>query len=84
METDLVNNFEPVADLVEGLTQSNTIVRRVHERESQEGMFKCPLSRRSFFYPVSGDSEVAIRVGCLPCIAGEVDLPANHLTLNKT
>ena len=29
------------------------------------------------------DSEVPVCVGCLPCIAGEADLPTDDLALNE-
>ena len=61
----------------------NTIVCCIHECEPEESMLEFPLSWCSFFNPMSSDSEVPIRVGCLPRITGEADLPTDHLALNK-
>jgi hypothetical protein len=81
--THLMNNSETVANLVQHLTQSNTIVRRIHECEPKESVLKFPLPWCLFFNPMSSDSEVSIRVGHLPCVAGEADLPTDHLALNE-
>lgn len=81
--TYFVNNLETIAYLVQRLTQTNAIVCCIHECEPEESMLEFPLSWCTFFNPMSGDSEVSIRVGRLPCIVGKAYLPTDHPALIK-
>jgi hypothetical protein len=77
----LVYNPEAVADLEEGLAQSINIVRCVHARETEQRVFKRPLSRRALFDPVACDRKVTICIRCLPCITGQTNVPGDRPTL---
>lgn len=77
----LVNNFQPITNLVEGLTKSNTIVGAVHLNEAEEGMARLPEPRYYLIYPRPSDSEVTIRVRGLPRITRKADFSANNLGL---
>jgi hypothetical protein len=81
--TYLVYNPEAVADLEEGLAQSITIVRCVHARETEQCVFKRPLSRGALFDPVACDRKVTICIRCLPCITGQTNVPGDRPTLRR-
>jgi hypothetical protein len=54
----------------------------IHHRKTKKTVFEFPLSRGPFFYPVTGDGKISIRIRCLPRITCETDFPRDTLTLN--
>jgi hypothetical protein len=77
------NNFE------ERTTKPNTVMGRVHLRETEQCTLILPYPRRHLFCPVAGNCIVRILISCLPGIACEtyksslVTLDRNTYQLNR-
>jgi hypothetical protein len=56
----------------------------VHVSEAKQGTLQHPFVQLSFLDPVACDSEVAVGIRSLPCIASEVNFAANTLALAET
>jgi hypothetical protein len=81
-EKYLVNNFQPITNLIECLTKSDTIVGGIHLNKAKKGMARLPQPRCCLFYPCSCDRKVSICVRCLPRVAGKTDFPGNKFGLS--
>ena len=49
-------------------------MRCIHVDEAKEHVLEDPFVWLILFDPVASDSEIAISIASLPCIAGQVDL----------
>ena len=69
----LLNNSKPLANLVQCLAQSDTIVCCVHLCESKKGFM---------FDPVASDSEIGICVGGLPWVTCQTHVATDDFALS--